>query len=93
MALAHVRRLVARHEARRPEPWSLEDAPDDYIRSQARAIVGLELQITRIEAKRKLGQNRSAADVGGVIEGFDDGTPRERAVADEIGSDPRRPSD
>ena len=49
-----------------------------------RAIVGLELQITRLEAKRKLSQNRSRADVDGVIKGLGEGTADERAVAAEM---------
>ncbi|TAL13099.1 MAG: FMN-binding negative transcriptional regulator [Chloroflexota bacterium] len=79
--LDHVRKLVDRHEAARPEPWSIDDAPDGYIRGQAKGIVGLELRIDRIEAKRKLSQNRSDADVAGVIEAFSTGTSMERAVA------------
>jgi transcriptional regulator len=75
---------VARHEASRPDPWALTDAPEDYIRTQARAIVGLELRITRIQAKSKLGQNRSDADIEGSIDGRSTGTPAERAVADEM---------
>ena len=83
--IPHVGRLVARHEAGRPDPWAVTDAPDDYVLSQARAIVGLELRITRLEAKAKLTQNRSAADIG-TIEGLSRGTPRERAVADAMRS-------
>lgn len=82
--LAHVRELVGRHEAARREPWSVEDAPGGYIQGQAKGIVGLELRITRIDAKEKLGQNRSAADTDGAIEGLDAGTPRERALAAEM---------
>ncbi|HWH36970.1 MAG TPA: FMN-binding negative transcriptional regulator [Candidatus Limnocylindrales bacterium] len=82
--LAHVRRLVERHEAGQAEPWSIDDAPDGYVETQARAIVGLELHIARIEAKRKLNQNRSAADIEGVIEALGEGTPREQAVAAEM---------
>jgi transcriptional regulator len=81
---AHVRRLVDRHEAGRADPWSLDDAPADYVAGQLRAIVGLELRISRIEAKRKLSQNRSPADVEGVIAGLSAGSPRDRAVADEM---------
>jgi transcriptional regulator len=44
-------RLVARHEGPRRDPWALSDPPDDYVRTQARAIVGLELRIVRLEAK------------------------------------------
>jgi transcriptional regulator len=65
-----VRRLTERHEAERARPWSVDDAPRDYVDGQLRAIVGLELHITRIEAKAKLGQNRSAEDIDGVIAGL-----------------------
>lgn len=65
-----VRRLTDRHEAERSEPWSVDDAPREYTESQLRAIVGIELRISRVEAKAKLGQNRSSADIDGVIEGL-----------------------
>ena len=77
----HVGRLVDRHETRRVDPWSLSDAPEGYVATQARAIVGLELRISRLEAKAKLSQNRSDADVVGTIDGLEGGTPREREVA------------
>lgn len=79
--LAHVRRLVDRHEQQRPDPWSLDDTPDGYVETQVRAIVGLELRIDRLEAKRKLSQNRSDADITGTIAGLRSGGPGERAVA------------
>jgi transcriptional regulator len=82
--VAHVRRLVERHEAGRPEPWSIDDAPAGYIDTQARAIVGLELRVDRIEAKRKLSQNRSADDVEGVIAALADGSADERAVSAQM---------
>ncbi len=82
--VAHVRRLVERHEAGRPQPWSIDDAPAGYIDSQAKAIVGLELTVDRIEAKRKLSQNRSADDIAGTIAGLDAGSAAERAVADDM---------
>lgn len=64
-----VRRLTEKHEADQPRPWSVADAPPAYVAGQLRAIVGLELRITRIEAKAKLSQNRPAADIDGVVEG------------------------
>ncbi|MBE4717215.1 FMN-binding negative transcriptional regulator [Pseudarthrobacter sp. AB1] len=64
-----VRRLTNVNEADFEHPWSVDDAPERYISGQLRAIVGLELVITRIEAKTKLSQNRSAADVDGVVAG------------------------
>ena len=73
---ANVRRLTALHEAAREAPWSVDDAPSEYIAGQLRAIVGLELLIDRLEAKSKLSQNRSAADIDGAIAGLEaDGRP------------------
>jgi transcriptional regulator len=66
----NVRGLVARHEGRRPHPWSVDDAPVEYVEGQLRAIVGIEVRITRIEAKVKLSQNRSKADVDGAVDGL-----------------------
>ena len=71
-----VRRLTAKHEAARLAspgqrmPWSVDDAPRAFIEGQLRAIVGLELQITRIEAKAKLSQNRPVGDITGVVAGL-----------------------
>ncbi|MCD4853279.1 FMN-binding negative transcriptional regulator [Arthrobacter sp. AK01] len=66
----HVRRLSHQHEAAMPQPWTVDEAPERFIAGQLKAIVGVELVITRVEAKTKLSQNRSAADVAGVIEGL-----------------------
>jgi transcriptional regulator len=79
--IPHVGRLVERHEAGRADPWALTDAPEDYVRTQARAIVGLELHLTRLEAKAKLSQNRSKADIRGAIEGLAGSSRSEREVA------------
>jgi len=68
---ALVRRLTAHHEANRERPWSVDDAPPEYVAGQLRAIVGVEVRIARIEAKAKLSQNRSDADIAGVIAGLD----------------------
>lgn len=72
-----VRRLTVKHEASRDHPWSIDDAPRSFIEGQLRAIVGVELEITRVEAKAKLSQNRPPADVEGVIAGL-----RERGEAE-----------
>lgn len=51
-------------------PWEVDDAPAEFIAAQLKAIVGFQLTIERIDAKRKLSQNRSQADRTGVIEGL-----------------------
>lgn len=65
-----VRRLTAKHEAERQHPWSVDDPPPRFVAGQVRAIVGVEVVISRIEAKAKLSQNRPQADIDGVIEGL-----------------------
>jgi transcriptional regulator len=67
-----VRRLTERHESRRAKPWSVDDMPEKFHESQLRAIVGIELQVNRIEAKFKMSQNRADADIDGVVSGLTD---------------------
>jgi transcriptional regulator len=66
-----VRRLTAKHEDGREPGWSLDDAPPEYVAGQLRAIVGLEVAITRVEAKWKLSQNRPEGDRVGVVAALD----------------------
>jgi len=77
-----VERLTEEHEAGRPEPWAVADAPADYVERLLGAIVGLELRIERIEGKARFSQNRSAEDVAGVVAGLRDAGQIE--LADEV---------
>lgn len=67
-----VTRLTDRHETGRRESgadrWRVTDAPERFVDGQLQAIVGVELTVTRVEAKAKLSQNRPDADRIGVIE-------------------------
>lgn len=62
--------LTRKHEASQPKPWKVEDAPADYVDAQLKAIVGLEIPITRIEGKWKMSQNRPEADRAQVAAGL-----------------------
>ncbi|MBE8593690.1 FMN-binding negative transcriptional regulator [Pseudomonas sp. MAFF 301449] len=68
--LTLVSALTERHETGRAQPWAVSDAPADYIDGMLKAIVGFALPIERVIGKRKLSQNRSAADMAGVREGL-----------------------
>jgi transcriptional regulator len=57
-----VEQLTNEHEAGRTEPWHVNDAPPGFTAGLLRAIVGLEIQVTRLTGKLKLGQNRTRAD-------------------------------
>jgi transcriptional regulator len=61
-----VTRLTKRHEDHRADPWTVEHAPEDYLASQFRAIVGIVLRIEQLEGKRKLSQNRAPEDRAGA---------------------------
>lgn len=65
-----VRRLTDLHESEGTSPWTVSDAPPDFVQAQLRGIVGLRLPITRLEGKRKMSQNRNAADRAGVAAGL-----------------------
>jgi transcriptional regulator len=89
-----VRRLTEHHErqhaaARTAEQvtgreWAITDAPADYIDTMLRAIVGIEIRLTRVEGKSKLSQNRSVEDRLGVANDLADGTISEQMVATEM---------
>jgi transcriptional regulator len=76
--LAQINAITTRHEGERAAPWAVSDAPDDFIRAQLKGIVGIEIEITAIEGKWKVSQNRPAGDRKGVAEGLQkDGTAPE----------------
>ncbi|MCA8019967.1 FMN-binding negative transcriptional regulator [Burkholderia metallica] len=63
-----VARLTRTHEASQPVPWKMGDAPKDYLDVMLQSIVGLQIEITRLVGKRKLSQNKAAADIRGAGE-------------------------
>jgi transcriptional regulator len=68
--LAHLSALTDHQESGYRLPWKLADAPKNYIEAMCRAIIGIEIKLTRIEGKWKLSQNRSEDDRIGVINGL-----------------------
>jgi transcriptional regulator len=86
-----VRRLTDVHEARHAVgrtamPWSVDDAPADYIDAMLKAIVGIEIVIDRVEAKAKLSQNKTVADALGAATDLEIGIRAEAALAASIRS-------
>ena len=63
-----VARLTRQHEAAEPRPWKMSDAPAEYLEAMLRAVVGLEIEITALEGKAKLSQNKAAADRQGAAD-------------------------
>jgi transcriptional regulator len=84
-----VGRLTDRFESTRALPWSVTDAPEDFIATQLRAIVGIEIQLTRLTGKWKISQNRPAADRRGVVAGLRESDDAEaQAMASAIERNP-----
>jgi transcriptional regulator len=82
---AFVARLTERHEARRPAPWKVTDAPADFVDKQVGAIVGLEIPIARLIGKWKVSQNRPPHDRAGVVDGLlEEGPDSGAAMADLV---------
>ena len=67
-----VARLTRTHEAKQAEPWKMSDAPKSYIEPMLKAIVGIEIEITKIQGKSKLGQNKEHRDIVGVANALSD---------------------
>ena len=65
-----VGRLKKTHEASQAVPWKMADSPREFIDGLLQAIVGIEIEITRLEGKSKLSQNKEARDLRGAIEGL-----------------------
>lgn len=79
---AHVEQLTDTHESHRGVPWHVDDAPADFINPLIAGIVGLELEVTRLTGKWKVGQNRSVADREGAAAALEGaGTDAARAMA------------
>jgi transcriptional regulator len=58
-----VARLTKTHEARQPAPWKMSDSSRDFIDAMVKAIVGIEIEVTRLVAKFKLSQNKETRDI------------------------------
>jgi transcriptional regulator len=67
-----VARLTRANEAGEPQPWKMTDAPEDYIVEQLGHIVGIEVELTRVEGKRKLSQNRDLRDFGSTVSALEE---------------------
>ena len=77
-----VARLTRTHEASQPTPWKMSDAPADYTDALLKMIVGIEIEITRIEGKLKLSQNKERRDIVGAGEALK--TNGERVISDAM---------
>ena len=69
----HLQRLTDQHESGMDAPWSVDDAPADYIHRLVQAIVGVEIEIETLTGKLKSSQNQSEQNRAGVKAGLEAG--------------------
>jgi len=75
--------LTAKYESGRARPWTVDGLPEQFMHGMLKAIVGVEIEITRLEGKLKLSQNRSAVDRRNVIAALrQSDNAADRALAD-----------
>jgi transcriptional regulator len=67
-----VSRMTDHMEHTRAQPWSVQDAPEAFVATQLKAIVGIEIEVTDMQGKWKMSQNRSVQDAQGVVDGLSD---------------------
>ena len=83
--LDHLRTLTDENEVIAALPWKVADAPPDFIAKLSRAIVGLELRVSRFEGKWKVSQNRNDRDAAAVMKGLEGlGTPESALMRDLV---------
>jgi transcriptional regulator len=63
-------RLTGQMEAAQPQPWSIDEAPPEYIEALLATVVGVEIVVDRLEGKWKLSQNQPEVNRAGVVVGL-----------------------
>lgn len=76
---AQLNALTNDNESAFPEPWTVSDAPEEYIETTMAAIVGVEMVITKLLGKWKVSQNQPTKNKVGVISGLRASTLSESA--------------
>lgn len=81
-----VERLTAIHERSLDDPWTLGDSPAEYIQARLRAIVGIQIEVTRVVGKHKLSQNKQRRDIEAAARALDSRGERivSRAMLSEL---------
>lgn len=67
-----------------PAAWKIADAPLEYIAALLKNIVGMRIEITRIEGRFKVSQERPVNDRGGVVQGLERMGGRARDMAEFV---------
>ena len=77
---SHVSQMTNIHEPIYQSNWKLDDAPEDYVQTMLKAIVGIEIEVESLVGKFKLSQNRPPEDYDAVVKELDQ-SPQEMLQA------------
>lgn len=80
----HLEMMTEANEAQRERPWRVADAPERFIRSMARGIVGLRMDVERLQGCWKVNQHKTGPDLLGSITGLEEAGENGRALAEEL---------
>ena len=84
---AQATQITAERESAFDKPWAVDDAPRDYTDTMIKALVGIEIPITKLTGKWKVSQNQPAANRQTVIQALQaDGGAQATAMADLVDS-------
>jgi transcriptional regulator len=82
---AHIEQLINRQESSFAQPWTISDAPREFIERLILGVVGIEIPITRLVGKWKVSQNQPESDRGGIVSGLCGlGTPNALQMAEYV---------
>ena len=77
--------LTAQQESSRNTPWSVNDAPAEFLNQIKQAIVGFEVQIESMVGKWKVSQNQPSKNRVTVVQGLEeDGTEKALYMRDLV---------
>jgi len=65
--------LTQEKESAFQAPWAVSDAPEDFVEQRIRAVVGIEITVTKLQGKWKVSQNQPGKNQQSVIEALESG--------------------
>lgn len=87
-------RLTLAEETKVGANWKIDDAPQDYMESQLKAIVGVQMHVDALTGLIKVNRHHPAENVAGVIAGLEQlGSPDAMAIASVMRDDLANRSD
>lgn len=63
--------LIDKYEAPMKHPIRMESIPKTMLEEDFQGLIGFEIEITQIEAAKKLSQNRDAKNIDRIVEGLE----------------------